>query len=300
MTTLAAEAAAALVAKALGGDVGRWRGGIQARVPGISHSASDRSVAINFGVQYPGGFRVVCFGRGDYRAERERVLALLAGLAIAASAGASSSRERKPNPNALWLWQEARDPQGTRVEAYLRHRGLRLPEFAGESLRYDPHHPFDGERVPAMLALVRDIRSNQPMALHRSAISWGSTNYNVHGKDRMALGPIAGSCVKLTPDENVENVVAIGEGIESSLSLQLTEYGRSPVWACLNSAGVASFPVLPGVEVLWIGVDNDPPGIDAAETCCCRWQRAGREVILIRPYFAQADLNDLVRGRHHA
>ena len=43
-----------------------------------------------------------------------------------------------------------------------------LPEFAGESLRYDPHHPFDGERVPAMFALVRDIRSNKPQAIHRT------------------------------------------------------------------------------------------------------------------------------------
>ena len=84
------------------------------------------------------------------------------------------------------------------------------------------------------------------------------------------------------------------------MCLQLTEYGASPVWACLNNAGVASFPVLPGIEVLWIAVDNDPAGIEAAETCCRRWQRAGREVILIKARLAQADLNDLARGRHHA
>ncbi len=233
-------------------------------------------------------------------APSERVLAVLAGQSIAAPAGSSSSRERKSNHNALWLWQEARHPLGTRVETYLRHRGLTLSEFAGDSLRYDPHHPFDGERVPAMLALVRHIRSNEPQSIHRTAMSWGSTNYDVHRKSRLALGPLTGGVVKLTPDEHVATVVGIGEGLESTLSLQLTEYGASPVWACLNKAGVASFPVLPGIEVLWIAVDNDPAGIEAAETCCRRWQRAGREVILIKARLAQADLNDLARGRHHA
>ena len=38
----------------------------------------------------------------------------------------------------------------------------------------------------------------------------------------------------------------------------------SPIWAMLNAGGVASFPVLNGIEVLWIAVDHDPAGRSAS------------------------------------
>src|SRR4051812_22151042 len=119
---------AAALARALGGEVARWPGGVQVRCPGIGHSAGDRSVSILLGSQFPNGVWVKVFGSGDALAERGRVLAALGAeaLAVPALEASSPARNRKAtaDKNALWLWQEARHPAGTRVEQYLRHRGL--------------------------------------------------------------------------------------------------------------------------------------------------------------------------------
>jgi hypothetical protein len=58
------------------------------------------------------------------------------------------------------------------VEAYLQGRGLSLPDgAAGEAVRFHPCCPFAGERVPAMVCLVRDVVTNQPKAIHRTAMT---------------------------------------------------------------------------------------------------------------------------------
>lgn len=198
---------------------------------------------------------------------------------------------------ALAIWNEAAHPAGTSVERYLARRGVDLPiEAAGNAIRFHPACPFAGTRVPAMVALVRDIRSDEPRGLHRTALSADGHKVQVDSKDRLALGPIASGAVKLTPDVAVTLALGIGEGIETVLSLRLTpEFGRSPVWACLSAGGVKDFPVLAGVESLWIAVDNDPAGIRAAEACAARWQDAGREVFLVRPKLAGNDMNDVMK-----
>jgi hypothetical protein len=77
----------------------------------------------------------------------------------------------------------------------------------------------------------------------------------------------------------------------------LPEFGTSPVWACLNANGIANFPVLSGIEVLWVAVDNDAAGLTAANTCAGHWADAGREVFTIKPIQAHRDLNDVCGGR---
>ena len=56
--------------------------------------------------------------------------------------------------------------------------------------------------------------------------------------------------------------------------------------------------MLSGIETLWIAVDHDMAGRDAARECVERWQDT--EVILIQPCQADEDLNDLVKGRSDA
>jgi len=255
------------IALALGGEVY----GRQILAPGPGHSPRDRSLSVRPNPRAPGHLLVHSFANDDWRACRDHVRDRL-GLAQ----GAGTLHHEAPGPssppadtaartaNALWLWGEARDPRSTRVEAYLQHRGLILPEeAAGTAIRYDNAHPFAGQRTSAMVALVRDIRTNTRKAIHRTAISW-SGNWKVHGKDRLALGPIAGGAVKLTPDEDVTTCLGIGEGIESTLSLRLVpEFGPSPVWSLLTASGVAHFPVLSGIECLWIAVDHDEAGLRA-------------------------------------
>ena len=47
-----------------------------------------------------------------------------------------------------------------------------------------------------MVALVRDIRSNEPVAIHRTALDLEGRKIEVDGKDRMALGPTKGGVCK--------------------------------------------------------------------------------------------------------
>ncbi|WP_267427093.1 toprim domain-containing protein [Methylobacterium sp. GC_Met_2] len=151
-----------------------------------------------------------------------------------------------------------------------------------------------------MVALVRNVVTNRPQAIHRTALNLEGQKVEVSGKDRLALGSIRGGAVKLTADEEVTTCLGIGEGIETTLSLRcLPEFGASPAWSVLNAGGITSFPVLPGIECLWIAVDDDPAGRGASELCADRWRRAGREVFLVRSTIAGADLNDIAREVRH-
>jgi hypothetical protein len=148
-----------------------------------------------------------------------------------------------------------------------------------------------------MVCLVQDIHTNAPSAIYRTALSRSGEKIRIAGKDRLALGRTAGGAIKLTPDENVTTCLGIGEGVETTLSLRnVPEFGCSPVWSLLSAGGIASFPILAGIECLWIAVDNDVSGVGqrAARQCADRWRAAGREVFLITPTATRADLNDLL------
>ena len=206
---------------------------------------------------------------------------------------------RRPRSDA-WraIWAEAQDPRRTLVERYLASRSLPLPlEAAGEALRFHPRCPFGpGCTTPAMVALVRDIRSNEPIGIHRTALNSLGHKREIEGKDRMALGQIGGGVVKLTPDEEVTLGLGIGEGIETTLSLKLMpDWVGSPIWACLSAGALAAFPVISGIETLVVAVDHDEPGRNAARQTIARWHEAGRETLALTPKRPGADLNDLVR-----
>ena len=142
---------------------------------------------------------------------------------------------------------------GTLVERYLARRGLGVID----KLRYHPACQFGQKRLPAMVAAMLDIHDNSFRGIHRTPLT---TDGKKAGKAIM-LGSSTGAVVKLSADEEVTTVLGIGEGIETTLSLpMLPESFAIPVWACLSAGGVATFPVLPGIEVLWIAVDNDPSG----------------------------------------
>ena len=84
--------------------------------------------------------------------------------------------------------------------------------------------------------------------------------------------------------------MAIAEGIETALSLA---WAYKPVWSCIDAGHVAAMPVLPGVETLVIGADNDPAGQKAATECAERWAAADVEVLVTRQ--AANDLNDVLK-----
>jgi hypothetical protein len=99
----------------------------------------------------------------------------------------------------LALWRASIDPRGTLVERYLKFRALDLPnEAANEAIRFHPDCPFMDERFPAMICLVRNIVSNEPQAVHRTALAADGTAVKRNGKTfRMSLGSISGGAIKL-------------------------------------------------------------------------------------------------------
>lgn len=287
-------------ARALGGEISRG----QIIAPGPGHSPRDRSLAVRFDHRAPDGFVVTSFSGDNWQSCRDHVRER---LGIGRDIGTPPVRHTAPRPpaddaertaRALAIWEEAEDPREECIDIYLRSRGLRLTnEIANEAIRFHPRCPFKGQRVPTMVALVRDIATNNPKAIHRTALTKDGQKSVVEGVSRLSLGPVGGGAVKLTADENVTLCLGVGEGIETTLSMRLApELGNSPIWSLLSASQIATFPVLAGIEALWIAVDHDPAGIKAARECSARWRDSGREVFLIKPRAERADLNDLARA----
>ncbi|HEV7909743.1 MAG TPA: toprim domain-containing protein [Methylocella sp.] len=144
--------------------------------------------------------------------------------------------------------------------------------------------------MPAMVCLVRNIRTDEPQAIHRTALSPDGTAVKRNSKTfRMTLDPIADGAVKLDLDEDVTQGVCIAEGVETALAGR--QMGLRPVWALLGESGLASFPVLPGVDGLHIFREHDATNKRAAMACAGRWHEAGRDVFHVCPEIG-SDLND--------
>ena len=287
----------------------------QVRAPAPSHSAKDRSMIITPAPMLWGELHVRLWSDGDPLAAKAYVLAKLGlppfpegkgfpGPKKAAVANAPppqpSLSEKVRTERALSIWYEARGPHRTPVETYLTEEpGLKLPpEAAGVTLRYHPSCPFGRERTPAMVALVRDIVTNAPVAIHRTALNRAGQKMVIDGCDRLTLGPAKGGAIKLTPNDDVTTCLAVGEGIESTLSLQrLREFGISAVWSLIHAPGIKAFPVLPGLSALWIAVDHDDGGIQASKVCAARYRAAGIETFLVQPKRPKTDLNDFFKVR---
>jgi Toprim domain/CHC2 zinc finger len=198
---------------------------------------------------------------------------------------------------ALRIWDEA-DIGGALLKSYLQRRGLDELPPGCDALRLHPSCPFVGDRHPCMIALHRDIHTNEPKAITRTALGSGGVKIG-----RLSLGPIAGCAVKLDPDENVQYGLTIGEGVETALAgMQL---GFCPTWALGSAGAIKNFPVLPGIEALTILVDHDEAdrngrraGQEAAAACSERWTAAGCEVRRVVPRRLGADMADLIGARH--
>jgi putative DNA primase/helicase len=275
--------------------------------PGPGHSPRDRSLSVTASATAPDGFIVHSFAGDDALRCKDFVRHRL-GLSpflpgqkrkIAPLRAAPLIEEKAANnrEHALRLWDQAVDPRETLVETYLRGRRLELPyEAANEAIRFHPNCPFGSERFPAMVCLVRNILTNEPQGVHRTALMRDGTAVKRNSKTlRMTLGLMAGGAIKLDPDEDMMQHLCIGEGVETSLSGR--QMGLQPVWCAISTGGVASFPVLPGLEGLHIFRENDAnlAGAKACEACASRWRDAGRAVVIADPASGR-DLNDDLRG----
>jgi hypothetical protein len=143
-----------------------------------------------------------------------------------------------------------------------------------------------------LVALYRDIHTDEPRGIHRRALTPDGRKI---GKP-LALGPKAGCAIKLSDHADVEQGLHVGEGIETTIAGMML--GFAPAWALGDTGNLRGFPVLAGIDALSILVDNDAnqAGQAAASECFDRWSAAGREVWCVTPDRVGADINDIVSG----
>jgi DNA polymerase len=176
-------------------------------------------------------------------------------------------------------------------------RGLdvsKLLDSIHDVLRFHPACPWGtDEQHPAIVALFRDVITNEPIGIHRIAIPDGKKL-----ERKMLGGGPRSRAVKLQP-LNGSRILFVGEGIETVLAamLHIPYRGRpvAPAWAMGSAGAIANLPVIDGVEQLVVLVDNDANGIGrkSAEVCAKTWQAAGRHVNFFSPKGLK-DFNDVV------
>lgn len=192
------------------------------------------------------------------------------------------------------LWANCEPLAGVARE-YLEARGCAIPPEDGDLRMHQALRHPSGHVGPALVALVTDARTREPLTLHRTWVAPGGKKAAIE-PPRLLLGGHrkAGGVIRLWPDDAVTTSLAVAEGIETALTLA---HVHPPAWSLIDAGNLAGFPVLTGIEVLLIGADHDPAGIKAAKECGTRWHAPGiRRVHIILPPEARTDLNDIVKG----
>lgn len=199
------------------------------------------------------------------------------------------------SPYGRRLWALSQPLAGTVGAAYLLARGCVLPPADGD-LRFLPahKHPLGDYTGPALVALVTDILTGEPISLHFTWVCPDGTKANTPGPARLLLGGHrkAGGCIRLWPDEAVTTGLGVGEGIESCLSLA---HALTPVWSAIDAGNLAALLVLPGIEALTVAQDQDPAGRRAAQALADRYTAAGCAVAIVASGADGEDLNDIIK-----
>lgn len=191
---------------------------------------------------------------------------------------------------------------------YLTGRGCAIPEAHCvrwvPSLKYGP----SGTEYPALLSLVTDAVTGEPINLHRTWLAADGSGKAPVDRPRLLLKGHrkAGGVIRLSADDEVTLGLGIGEGLETCLTIVAS--GWCPVWCAIDSGNLGSLPVLNGIEALTVFADHDFPnpktgkraGIEAAQKCARRWSDAGREARVIVPPVEGDDCNDWLRSTDHA
>jgi len=198
--------------------------------------------------------------------------------------------DEKRIEQALTIWCETRPLRGSLAETYLSSRCIEVPDQALEVLRFHPRCPWGIGTSAAMVALIRDVITDEPTGIHRTALSADGSKIG-----RKALGLKGGGAIKLSPLMGAGSELLIGEGIETTLSASMLGFG-SPAWSVIDAGEMSRFPALPWIGRLTVAVDHDVKGEGekaAAETKA-RWEAAGLRVRTAMPSTPGEDFNDVL------
>ncbi len=175
---------------------------------------------------------------------------------------------------------------GTLAETYLRHRGI-INLGNVPALRFHPrcfHRAHDEaplEEWPALLAAVTDL-DGAITGVHRTWLARDGSDKAPLATPRRAIGDLLGHGVRFGKPADV---LAVGEGIETILSLRCVMPAMSMVAALLTAHLAALIPP-DSPRWLYIAADNDAAGRSAASQLTIRARKAGIDAL---PLVSTAD-----------
>ena len=188
------------------------------------------------------------------------------------------------------LFAMAQPISGTLVSTYLRNRGI--TDLRGTaSLRFHPrcfHQPEGGgptETWPAMIAAVTDLEGRITGA-HRTWLARDGSDKAPIETQRKAMGDLLGHAVRFGA---VDDVMAVGEGIETMLSLRCA-LPAMPMAAALSANHLTALLLPLRLRRLYIARDADAAGdmaFAALRECA---EAAGIEARALSP--RMGDFND--------
>jgi uncharacterized protein (DUF927 family) len=197
------------------------------------------------------------------------------------------------------IWVPAEPITNPLVKAYLRSRGVTLPEPSPECLRFSPRlrHPNE-QFFPAMIALPTHPKTGAPVGgIQRTYLSWsGDGKAPVEsGEQKLSLGPCKGGVIRLA-DPIYGKPLLIGEGIETVLTVM--EATALPGWATLGTSGLVHLELPDNVtEVVLLAENDGGPNEKALSEIASVLVARGVKSRIARPPPGSKDFNDLVNGK---
>jgi DNA polymerase I-like protein with 3'-5' exonuclease and polymerase domains len=195
------------------------------------------------------------------------------------------------------LWQAAKSIHGTLAERYLTEiRGLDLaimPDIDAV-LRFHPRCPFDKAKHPCLIALFRDIETDEAAGIHRIALTQLDCAQPRPGAEHSALDFLCVGCDRAARSCLLAKASKPRSPAACELAKRRLDYGP---WARPSRSD--ALPLLAGVTKLMILVDQDKNnvGMSNADICAKRWSGTNRTCVLLCPRQADTDFNDLIKGR---
>ncbi|WP_299959395.1 toprim domain-containing protein [uncultured Roseobacter sp.] len=184
------------------------------------------------------------------------------------------------------LWAMGQPIAGTLAELYLSARGLKDLRSVS-ALRFHPNCYYwredanandPPEAWPALLAKVTDNAENLT-GVHRTWLDPQTADKAPLDPNRKAMGNLLGHAVRMG---SPTDILAVGEGLETMLSLRLAFAGL-PIAAALSSNHLAAFDPSVGVRRLYVAIDNDEAGQVAFDALTNRFADSDLHLLPLRP-----------------
>ena len=187
--------------------------------------------------------------------------------------------------------------RGTVAEAYLRTRGITdLRDCT--SLRFHPRCYYRGDEAdpadaarnawPTLIAAATDA-TGTITGVHRTWLGPSGKTKAPVSTPRRSMGLINGQGVRIG---KASGIVAIGEGLETMLSLRVA-LPLLPIVAAGSANHLDALLLTEGLHRMYVAEDNDPAGRRATASVMARAEAAGIEAMRLTP--ALGDFNDDLR-----